>query len=189
MLQRTRASQVEPVWAAFVERFPSAAAARLASEAELSAILRPLGLDWRLRNLRKAVRVVADTPSVLSDPRAAMTLEGVGHYAASAVACFANSRRVAVVDVNVVRIYCRLLGIPPTDYLRRSTHFHALAQSLVPLDAPREYNWALLDLAATVCRPGVPSCAQCPLASHCQYGQAGRHDGDSDFEGYAKASS
>jgi A/G-specific adenine glycosylase len=38
--------------------------------------------------------------------------------------------------------------------------------------APRTSNLALLDLAATVCRPRQPHCESCPVAAGCAWRQA-----------------
>ncbi|MBV9892989.1 MAG: A/G-specific adenine glycosylase, partial [Chloroflexi bacterium] len=43
----------------------------------------------------------------------------------------------------------------------------AIAQSLVPLDLAYEWNQALMDLGATLCRPRQPLCLVCPLVSQC----------------------
>jgi adenine-specific DNA glycosylase len=38
---------------------------------------------------------------------------------------------------------------------------------VIPPDRPKEFNWALLDIAATICKPGKPNCSACPLDPIC----------------------
>ena len=50
----------------------------------------------------------------------------------------------------------------------------ALAE-VIPLDAPGDFNQALMELGATVCLPnGAPLCEKCPAAALCQAFQEGR---------------
>ena len=51
-----------------------------------------------------------------------------------------------------------------------------IAASLVPEDRPREFNLALLDIAAAVCRPKNPSCSLCPLVEMCAFACSTRHE-------------
>src|SRR5262249_22646230 len=46
----------------------------------------------------------------------------------------------------------------------------------VPPDAPGDFNSAMMELGATVCRPVRPDCAACPVADLCAARQAGIQD-------------
>lgn len=144
MLQRTRAAQVEPVWSAFISRWPTLDEARRASDAELAEALAPLGLNWRIQNLIRLIRSLPDVET----PDRLRGAQGVGPYVESAVRCFAFGERVAIVDANVVRFYSRVFGFPVTDSTRRDRAFHAFAASLLPDARWKEYNWAILDVMA-----------------------------------------
>lgn len=163
MVQRTRAAQAERVWKKFVQLFPSLTDAQAASEEEILVVLRPLGLEWRSRNIAQIVKSMPAGSAV-----ATRGLRGVDHYVASATACFASLERVAVVDSNVVRVYSRFFGFTPSDRIRREAGFHALALQLLPRGRVREYNWALLDLGGTVCVT-KPKCGACPLSRKCDF--------------------
>jgi A/G-specific adenine glycosylase len=99
-----------------------------------------LGYNRRAVSLQRAARVVAER----GWPADLTALPGVGPYTAAAVGCFAFSRPVLPVDVNVRRVR------------ERTGHEfdHTCAQ-------------ALMDLGATVCIARVPRCGECPLASGC----------------------
>ena len=60
------------------------------------------------------------------------------------------------------------VGIPS---VRRM--LEAQAAVLVPAQRPGDFNQALMDLGATVCTPGTPSCEKCPLQSLCDAYAAG----------------
>lgn len=162
MVQRTRAEQAERVWKQFVAAYPTLQAAREATDEELLALLKPLGLTWRAQNIVAAIHETND--STIGTRRMA----GADHYVEAAVACFAKGHRKAIVDSNVVRIYARFLGYQSDDRTRRSTSFHQLARDMLPRDRVREYSWALLDLGALVCKP-KPQCSNCPLKEGCAH--------------------
>ena len=44
-----------------------------------------------------------------------------------------------------------------------------IADQLVPPKAHRDFNFALIDLGSSVCRPAKPLCNECPLRLHCDY--------------------
>src|SRR5688572_20254182 len=56
MLRRTQARQVVDVYLRFVERYPTVQALHLASAEDVSAALRPLGLNWRAANFKVLAR-------------------------------------------------------------------------------------------------------------------------------------
>src|SRR5262249_13097609 len=78
---------------------------------------------------------------------------------------------------NVSRIFARLFGIE-ADVLSTSTRrrMWELAASLVPAEAPGDFNQGLMDLGATICTPRAPSCLVCPLADACVARRDGRQD-------------
>ena len=44
-----------------------------------------------------------------------------------------------------------------------------IATENLPVKEFQAFNWALLDLAAKICRPSKPKCNECPIISGCQY--------------------
>src|SRR5688500_16090258 len=127
MVHRTRAEQAERVWLQFIERWPTAESASRASQADLDALLEPLGLRWRAANIKAAIQQY----STASDARLE-DLPGVGHYAAAVVQTVTRGHKRAIVDVNVVRIYGRFFGWQTDDTTRRSASFHRAAATLIP---------------------------------------------------------
>ena len=110
MLQQTQASRVAERFPAFMDRFPTARALAVASEAEVLAAWSGLGYNRRALALRRAAAVV----STRGWPREVVALErlpGIGPYTARAVASLAFGEPVGVVDTNVRRWLVRRLGL------------------------------------------------------------------------------
>ena len=96
------------------------------------------------------------------------TLKGVGDYTAAAIASIAFGEPVAVVDGNVYRVLSRYFGIEtPIDSTEGKKEFQTLAQSLLPINEPADYNEAIMDFGATQCTPNSPHCSACPLCETC----------------------
>ena len=171
MLQRTRAQQVAPIFNQFRERYPSPAALAKASEDDLTELMRPLGLRWRVRLLHKLAQEIARLDGSLPlDQTALEALPGVGPYSAAATLSLHANRRAVLVDSNVVRVLSRLVGAPYDGETRRTRWFRELAETFTPPRAHRAYNYALLDLAALVCVARDPKCHECPILRWCATG-------------------
>lgn len=174
LLHRTRAAQVVDLFHRTLRAYPTVEALADADETALSRMLFSAGLRWRVDLLLSAARDIRDRfgGKIPRDQLELQSIPGVGHYIASAIRCFAFGDAVAVVDVNTVRVIGRVFDWAINDSVRRSRKFHELAASVLDVDHPREFNFALLDLAALVCTPRNPRCTQCPLQLHCATGKA-----------------
>lgn len=170
MLQQTQVSRVLPKYAAFLERFPTAASCASAPVGDAITLWAGLGYNRRAVNLHRcAVAVVTNHGGRLPDSLdALLALPGVGPYTARAVLAFAFERDVAVVDTNVGRVLARLAGRPLT-----ATSVQRLADALVPRGRGWAWNQGLLDLGATVCTKRSPACARCPVRRWCRWKAAG----------------
>ncbi|MDX6387841.1 MAG: A/G-specific adenine glycosylase [Gaiellaceae bacterium] len=140
MAQQTQVDRVVPRWMRWLERWPTIDALGSASPADVIREWQGLGYNRRALNLHRAAQHVAahGWPDDLTE------LPGVGRYTADAVACFALSRDVLPVDVNVRRVQ------------ERTGHTFTAAAAQ-----------ALMDLGATVCLARIPRCELCPLAEGC----------------------
>lgn len=171
MLQRTRADQVAPTFHRFREQYPSPAALCRANVEELTRLIEPLGLRWRGRILYQLAHEIARLDGELPlDQKALEALPGVGPYAAAATLSLHANRRAVLIDSNTVRVLCRLIGAEYDGETRRKRWLHELAEVMTPPRAHRSYNYAVLDLAALVCRPRAPKCAECPIRAWCRTG-------------------
>jgi A/G-specific adenine glycosylase len=158
MLQQTQAPRVVPYYARWLERFPDVDALAAAPVRDVLALWSGLGYNRRALALQRAAGVVSSSgwPSDLT------SLPGVGPYTAAAVSSFAWDVQVAAVDTNVRRVLERRDG-----EVRSPRALAARAASLLPAGRAAEFNQAMMELGATVCRPRTPVCGECPVAAGC----------------------
>lgn len=174
MLQQTQVNTVIPYYVRFMQTFPTV---NSLAQAPLDAVLTlwsGLGYYSRARNLHQAARLIMQNHQG-QFPRSRILIEqlpGIGRSTAAAIAVFAYSKREAILDGNVKRIFTRYFGIE--GYPGESKIQNLLwekAEELLPVDhgAGRieTYTQALMDLGATVCKRHTPLCEICPLQQHC----------------------
>jgi len=170
MLQQTRVQAVLSYYDKFLEIFPSVAALAAADEPTLLASWSGLGYYSRARNMRRAAQKI-DRERSGKFPRnydEARELPGVGEYTARAVLSIAYGIPLAVVDGNVARVLSRLYMLKEDFKSGKGRRkFQGLADALLAPRRPGDFNQAMMELGATVCLPGQPRCAVCPLARMC----------------------
>ncbi|MBI2840059.1 MAG: A/G-specific adenine glycosylase [Acidobacteria bacterium] len=173
MLQQTPVARVVPYFQKFIKRFPAAGALAVASEAEALSYWSGLGYYSRLRNLRAGAAAVTDRlrrgggyPRTAAEWR---EIPGIGAYTAAAITSIAFGEAVPVIDGNVRRVAARLRGrrIADGEVRRRLA-------SAIDASRPGDFNQALMELGATVCRPERPLCDRCPLGRFCNAYAEGR---------------
>lgn len=173
MLQQTPVSRVEPIWLAWIDRWPTPSATASAGSAEVLRAWGKLGYPRRAKRLHECAVVIASEygDEVPRDVDTLLTLPGVGAYTARAVACFAYSAGVPVVDTNVRRVVTRVLH-GQADAPARARDLDDVA-ALLPDDATAPtFSAALMELGAVVCTARAPVCRSCPL-SRCRWRSAG----------------
>ena len=176
MLQQTRVETVIGYYDCFLQRFPTIADLAAAPEDDVLKLWEGLGYYSRARNLHKgAQQVMAGFDGIIpSEVDKLRTISGIGPYTAGAIASIAFDQPVPAVDGNVIRVVSRLTGIRENvgiPSVRRA--LEAQAAAIVPSDRPGDFNQAMMDLGATICTPGTPSCEKCPLQALCDAFAAG----------------
>ena len=177
MLQQTRVATARPYYDAFLARFPTLARLARATRTQVLASWAGLGYYRRARHLHAAARAVVRDHGgrVPDDPRTFGALPGVGRYTTAAVLSICFDRPLAVLDGNVARVLSRLYAIPAAVRdPRGSKVLWALAETLVPMRRPGDWNQAMMELGATICTPRAPACGRCPLRAHCRARALGR---------------
>ena len=177
MLQQTPVARVEPVYRAWLQRWPTPAA--LAAEPPGAAV-RAWG---RLGYPRRALRLHATATEVVARHGGELpttydglvALPGVGEYTAAAVASFAHGARHAVLDTNVRRVLARTVGGAEQPAPTLTAAERARAESVVPDDPATAARWAVavMELGALVCTARAPGCDRCPVADRCAWRLAG----------------
>ncbi len=174
MLQQTQASRVEPIFDAFVVRFPDVGALGEASRADVLKAWAGLGYNRRAVALRETARVVVREHGgrVPRDVGTLTGLPGVGPYTAAAVASIGHGVAVAALDGNVRRVVARAIrGVEPDEV--PAGDLAGDAGTWLDPSAPGAWNQALMDIGRLFCRP-APRCDGCPVASDCRFLGAGR---------------
>ena len=168
ILQQTRIAQGMSYWERFMTQWPTVNDLAAATENEVLKAWQGLGYYSRARNLHTAAQQVVALGGFPQTFKELKTLKGVGDYTAAAIASIAFGEPVAVVDGNVYRVLSRYFGIDtPIDSTEGKKEFQALAQSLLPINEPADYNEAIMDFGATQCTPNSPHCSACPLCETC----------------------
>jgi A/G-specific adenine glycosylase len=169
LLQRSRGKTVATVYERFFTRWPTAEALSRARVDSIAAVIRPLGLVRRAATLKALASEVVrrgEVPDALAE---LLELPGVGKYAASATLAVAFRERAPVVDGVTARVYRRYFGSDSSAPATSDGVLWQLVARVTPRQRIREWNWAVLDLAASVCLPRIPRCEECPLRTRCAW--------------------
>lgn len=171
MLQQTRVEAVKPYYARFLEKIPGIEELAKATEETILKLWEGLGYYSRIRNMQKAARTImeeygGEMPDRFEELK---KLQGIGDYTAGAIASIAFQKPVGAVDGNVLRVLSRyhLDSAFISEDTTKKKVFAELGR-IIPVDAPGEFNQAMMDLGAMICTPGgTPHCEQCPLQKEC----------------------
>jgi A/G-specific adenine glycosylase len=168
-LQRTPANRVAALLPKFIEEFPSPDKLARANPSHLEHIYGSLGLKKRMRWLVESMKIVHQKyggriPNKIED---LLLLPGIGEYTASAILCFGFGQSISIVDANVVRVLTRIFGLLET-HKAPSVAIKKIAREMLPKTQIVDYNEAILDFAALICKKH-PLCDQCPMNGLCDY--------------------
>lgn len=170
MLQQTQVATVARYFPRFVAAFPTIAALAAAPERHVLRLWEGLGYYRRARQLHRAAAVIVREHGgrFPQDAAAVRRLPGIGRYTAGAILSIAFDAREAILEANTVRLLSRLLAYRADP---RQTAGQALlwslAEELLPRRAIGEFNQALMELGALVCKPRDADCGACPVQSLC----------------------
>lgn len=170
ILQQTRVEQGLKYFEAFIKNFPTVHHLAKATDQKVFKLWEGLGYYSRCKNLLASARYISkDLGGIFpQDYESILKLKGVGSYTAAAIASFAYNLPFAVLDGNVFRVLSRILDIElPIDSKDGKQVFSSVAQNILPKQNAGEYNQAIMDFGATICKP-VPVCAECFFNQHCK---------------------
>lgn len=176
MLQQTQVDTVRPYYERFIKAFPTVERLAAAGQDRVLKLWEGLGYYSRARNAHRTARIIvtdykSEFPASSQELR---RLPGIGRYTAGAIASIAFGIRAPVLDGNVKRVLSRLYAIDE-EIERNATiaRLWSIAESLVPLRSPGDFNQALMELGARVCIPQNPLCDGCPVRRWCDAHNAG----------------
>jgi len=174
MLQQTQVATVIPYWERWLARFPTVESLAAADEQDALSLWQGLGYYRRCRLLLQGSRWV-EKHGLPTDAEGWLAVPGVGRYTAGAIASISQNDPAALVDGNVERVYARVAGDDASGpALNRNAWVWAETELYRP--RPGDWNQALMELGATVCKPVKPDCTKCPLEGQCVARQTWRVD-------------
>jgi A/G-specific adenine glycosylase len=97
------------------------------------------------------------------------SLPGIGQYIANAIEVFCSNKRRPLLDVNMARVLERYFGPRKLADIRYDPYLQKLAHDVLPRKKIKEFNWAILDFGALVCKARNPACNNCSLAKKCKF--------------------
>ena len=170
ILQQTQIKQGLPYYLSFTEEFPSVFDLANSDEKQVLNLWQGLGYYSRARNLHFTAKYIANElngifPDNYND---LLKLKGVGDYTASAIASICYNEPTPVIDGNVYRFLSRYFGIKtPINSSKAKKEFKNLAQELIDVNNPAEFNQAIMEFGARQCKPQSPDCKNCPFNTSC----------------------
>ena len=169
MLQQTTVKAVIPYYSRWIKAFPSVEHVARASEQKILKMWQGLGYYQRARNLHKAAKILCQEfgGRLPRSPEQLKLLPGFGPYTVGAVASIAFEVRHPIVDANVRRVIMRLLALHGMAEQGQDKKILDFLAKILPIKKVGDFNQALMELGALVCRSREPLCHQCPLTHFC----------------------
>ena len=169
MLQQTQTTRIAERFPEFISQFHDIEHLGKATNQEIILAWQGLGYNNRALRLRDCARQIITLHKgvIPHDYDALIALPGIGPYTASAILSFAYGEDVPVIDVNIYRIYARVLGnSDPID--ANKSMITSFAESAFPKGHSSAWHQAMMDIGARWCKANQALCTDCPLQTHCK---------------------
>ena len=168
MLQQTQVNTVIPYYNKWIKTFPTIESVANSTEDKILKYWEGLGYYARVRNFKKSCEYIFKNNINIEEIiyKDFLELPGVGIYTASAVFSIVKNQVYPVVDGNVKRVLSRILRFKkhPDIYIKQMNKF---LLDRISQRNPGNFNQALMELGATVCRPKNTNCNICPISNYC----------------------
>jgi A/G-specific adenine glycosylase len=170
MLQQTTVNAVIAYYERWIKYFPTI---HDLARAPLQTVLKQwqgLGYYNRAKNLHKAAfSLINEHKGTLpKDPQVIRSLPGFGPYTTGSVLSIAYDIPLTIIDANVRRVVMRLLALPGFADTKQDKNINEFLLKVLPKKQVGDFNQALMELGALVCRAKEPVCISCPVSKYCQ---------------------
>lgn len=176
ILQQTRVEQGLNYYLNFIRRFPHVEALAKADIDDVLLYWKGLGYYSRAINLHKAAQQIINEyqGKFPYQHEEILKLKGIGKYTAAAIASICFNERIPAVDGNFYRVLSRVFA-DVFDISKSQAHqyFSELALLIMPYEEFGNFNQAIMDLGANICKPKNPDCKNCPIQKDCLAFQLG----------------
>jgi A/G-specific adenine glycosylase len=171
MLQQTPVVRVLPKWNEWMQRWPTPQDLASATPADVIIAWGRLGYPRRALRLHECAKIITnDFAGEVPDKEETLrSLPGVGEYTAAAIAAFAFNERTLVLDINIRRLFARVLDGVETPRAHLSNAERHLRKELIPNENAHVWAAATMEVGALVCTSRAPKCGQCPLVAICKW--------------------
>jgi len=175
MLQQTPVSRVLPKWNEWMQRWPTAADLASATTADVITAWGRLGYPRRALRLHDCSKVIARdfNNEVPPNEEILRTLPGIGEYTAAAISAFAFDQKSLVLDINVRRLFGRLIDGVESPSLTSTKAEKVSRNTLLPEESAHIWAAATMELGALICTSRKPLCDSCPVKSRCAWREKG----------------
>jgi A/G-specific adenine glycosylase len=177
MLQQTQVKKVLEYYPKFIKKFPDI---YNLTKADLQDVLKSwelLGYYARARNLHKSAKIISEkyNGNFPRDRKKLIQLSGIGSNTSSAILSIAFDLPYPVLDGNVKRIISRLFMIDAP--INSSLSNKILLEKITVLldrEKPGDFNQAMMELGAIICKSQMSICRSCPMKNYCMAYQNGK---------------
>ncbi len=178
MLQQTTVNAVIPYFEKWLKTFPDVRTLARAPIQKVLAQWQGLGYYNRAKNLHRSAQLICDEHSaqIPSDPETIRKLPGFGPYTTGAVLSIAYDKKLPIIDANVRRVVMRILVIEGEADVKKDKRVLEFLLTVLPDKGVGDFNQALMELGALVCRGKEPVCVQCPVVKFCRAYKEGRQE-------------
>jgi len=178
MLQQTTVSSVIAYYERWIKTFPTI---HDLARASLQTVLKQwqgLGYYNRVKNLHKASLILIKEHEgiIPKDPQVIRSLPGFGPYTTGSVLSIAYDIPLTIIDANVRRVAMRLLALPGLADTKQDLNVNEFLLKVLPVHRVGDFNQALMELGALVCRAKEPICTVCPVKKYCQAYKEGKQE-------------
>lgn len=171
LLKRTTSTAVRKVYQNFLSKFPTIFILFNSSLEEIKASIKTLGLyNQRANGLKKASQKIIENfngkiPDKYED---LMSIPNIGEYSARAILSFGFNKAEIIIDSNVRRIICRVIG--NSKYWQcKDEEIKNFLKNIIPNKEHILFNWSLLDFGSLICLYKYEKCFSCPLKEICNF--------------------
>ncbi|MFA5106873.1 MAG: A/G-specific adenine glycosylase [Patescibacteria group bacterium] len=170
MLQQTPVARVVDKYSQFTRKFSSLHALARAPRRQVLIAWSGLGYNRRALQLQAAATmVIKKHHGVFPRTRTELlALPGIGEATAGSILAFVYRQDALALDVNLKRIIQRFFYGSEYRQPQSIQAIREAGEQTIPPGQGYDWNQALMDFGALVCRARQPRCSICPLKARCQ---------------------
>jgi len=169
MLQQTTVNTVIAYYKKWINTYPTI---HELAKAPIQSVLKQwqgLGYYNRARNLHKSALILTQEHqgTLPKDPTIIRSLPGFGPYTTGSVLSIAYDMPLTIIDANVRRVIMRILALPGFADTKQDIKINEFLLKVLPKKKVGDFNQALMELGALICRAKEPICNSCPVSKFC----------------------